>query len=180
MSYKEDFERQANIYADLCEELYKKTELIGEKIILQELLQKYQIKAKHGFNSVNLNSVSEVCVEGKTINLISRTEEKYKAYVLYFEKNFNFPYLGFKFKKDIISPHYKDSIPSIIAKYNEDELIEITQRINEMIKLVEEDLTYLQTTSINEHAFFYKEYRGLFEGVNKFDSINDVLKDFDK
>ncbi len=179
MNIREKFKAQANIYSDLCAKLYEQAEILGEKILFDDIYQKYEVNTHHGVNAVNLHCLSEIIIEGRNISLNCKEMKKYKTYVLYFEKEFNFPYLGFTYKDDIISPHHKDSIGLILNKYSDEDLVEITQEINDRMQLVNDDLLYIKShESISDYKYYYKNYNGLFEGEFKFGNFDKVIEDY--
>lgn len=123
--------------------------------------------------------IDEVIINGKVFTLINKAKQSYKGYEVYTKKDYNIIGLGFKYKKDIVSPHISLGVDKILEKYNEQEILEITQLIERELIKIEEDINYLnQNKNINLHKYYYKNYDGLFEGDRTFQTISDVIADF--
>lgn len=181
MDIRLKFTERANVFREMSNTLYQMIDELAEKILIQNLSNKIGTTLNRGYNKIsNSELLEEIHIDGSIFNLINKKKEKYKAYVLHFEKEYNLSYLGFMYKKEVVSPHIEGQISEILKKYNNQEiadiLIEVDKRIVEIIK----DTNYLNSDiDLKEHKFYFKNYDGMFDGLEQFNDLKAVFKNFE-
>jgi len=181
MDIRIKFTERANVFKEMSNRLYEMVDELGEKIIILDLSDELGITLKSGYNTINNNELfEEIRVEGLVFNLMHKSNGKYKAYVLHFEKEYSLPYLGFMYKKEIVSPHIEGQVPEILRKYNDQEINEILIEVDKRIDAITEDISYLNSgINLREHKFYYRNYDGMFDGSERFNDLKAVIKDFE-
>jgi len=181
MDIRIKFTERANVFKEISNTLYKMIDELGERIIILDLSDELGITLKSGYNTINNSELfREIRVDGCVFNLIHKIKGKYKAYVLHFEKEYNLPYLGFKYKKEIISPHIDGQVPEILRKYSDQEIAEILIEVDKRIDAINKDISYLNSgIDLKEHKFYYKNYDGMFDGAEQFNELKSVIKNFE-
>lgn len=180
MEIRDKFINRSNAFKEISNTLYKITDELGERIIIQDLSDELGITLKSGFNKiVDSELVDEIRVEGCVFNLMQKSKGIYKAYVLHFEKEYNLPYLGFMYKKEIVSPHIEGQAQEILMKYNAQEISEILDEVEKRINAINSDISYLNSgTDLKEHRFYYRNYNGMFDGEEHFNDLKEVFENF--
>ena len=180
MDIKNMLEKRASVFQESSNNLYRVLDDLGERLIILDLSDKFGVTLKSGLNTLEHSEiVEEVRIEGCIFNLINRSKGEYKAYVLYFDKPYNIPYLGFMYKGEIVSPHIDGQISQILEKYNDRDLSELLFEVDKRIDAIDKDLIYLNSINeLGEHKFYYRNYDGIVEGQERFDDIDDVIKNF--
>lgn len=181
MDIRIKFTERANVFKEISNRLYAMLDELGERIIILDLSDELGIPLKSGYNTINNKELfEEICIEGRVFNLMHKSNGKYKAYVLHFEKEYNLPYLGFMYKKEIVSPHIEGQVPKILTKYNDHEINEILIEVEKRIDAITEDISYLNlVVDLREHKFYYRNYDGMFDGAERFNDLKSVIKDFE-
>ncbi|MHC1694879.1 MAG: hypothetical protein AB9835_06355 [Eubacteriales bacterium] len=174
------FKDKSYTYGENCDVLYKKADDLKDRLIILELSLILKKTLKVGFNVITDSILfDEIEIGQGVFNIMNKTKRKYKAYVLHLEKEYNFPYLGFRYKNEIITPHMESQIENIIKKYNNIELEEILMQIEKRNDAVIKDIEYLDTINdISEQKYFFKNYAGMFDGDEMFNNINQVFDDY--
>lgn len=181
MNIRARFTERANVFKEISNTLYKMIDELGEKILILNLSDELGITLNRGFNTINNSELfEEIRIEGRVFNLMNKNKNKYKAYVLHFEKEYNLPYLGFMYKNEIVSPHIEGQIPQILRKYNDQEIAEILIEVDKRIDAISKDINYLNSgMDLKEHRFYYRNYDGMFDGSERFNDLRSVLKNFE-
>lgn len=181
MDIRIKFTERANVFKEISNTLYKMIDELGERIIVLDLSDELGITLKSGYTTINNSELfKEIRVEGCVFNLMHKSKDKYKAYVLYFEKEYNLPYLGFMYKKEIVSPHIVEQVPEILRKYSDQEIAEILIEVDKRIDAINKDISYLNSgIDLKEHKFFYRNYDGMFDGTERFNDLKSVIKNFE-
>jgi hypothetical protein len=179
---KERLIEKSKILQNLSTTLYQLIDELSERIIILDLADKLGVIIDSGNNIiVDSDLVKEIRVQGTTFNLINKDKSVYKAYMLHFDREYNVPHLGFMYNKEIISLHIKHEENIIINKYNDIELNEILIMVEERIKAMSEDIEYLKSNAdLKGHKFYYRNYDGMFEGVERFSNLESVFEDYEK
>jgi len=169
------FEERLNVLYSLLEEL-------KQGIIIKDLSEELNISINVGFTKTDsIDWVEEIDVSGESFTLINRTKNKYCSYVVYTAKEYHTVGLGLMYKKEIVAPHMNSMVEGIISKYNDVELGEIIDQMDDYLVEIEKDIDYLKTdTSFEKFEHYYGEYNKGFESRYKYDTILDVLNDYKK
>lgn len=175
------FTERANVFKELSKTLYKMIDELGERIIILDLSEELGIPLKSGSNTISNSEIfEEIRVEGCVFNLMHKSKGKYKAYVLHFEKEYNLPYLGFIYEKEIVSPHIEGQVPEILRKFNDQEIGEILIEVDKRIDATNKDISYLNSgINLKEHKFYYRNYDGMFDGSERFNDLRSVISNFE-
>ena len=181
MDIRAKFTERANVFKEISNTLYKIIDELGERIIIHDLSDELGITLNSRFNtSVDSELFDEIRVEGCVFNLMQKSKGIYKAYVLHFEKGYNLPYLGFMYKKEIVSPHIEGQVQEILKKYNIQEISEILIEVEKGIDAINKDISYLNSgIGLREHKFCYRNYDGMFDGEEQFTDFKAVFKNFE-
>lgn len=181
MDIRLKFTERANVFREVSNKLYEMIDELAEKILIQNLSNEIGITLNRGYNKINNSELlEEIHINGSIFNLINKKKKQYKAYVLHFEKEYNLPYLGFMYKKEIVSPHIEGQISEILKKYNDQEIADILIEVDKRIAAITKDIDYLNSDiDLKEHKFYFKNYDGMFEGSEQFNDLKDVFKNFE-
>ncbi len=160
--------------------LYEEVDKLAEKLIQLDLEDMLGQDINSGFNSISGDRpFEEINLDGTVFNLVNKRKLRYKAYVLHFKREFALPYLGFKYKGEIISPHIEGQPEMLLSQYNKFELDEITIQIEKRITQIRQDLSYIAgIQSYREVKFYYRNYGGLFDGEQVFKDLKEVINDY--
>lgn len=180
MDIRIKFTERANVFMEMSNTLYKMVDELGEGIIILDLSDELGMTLKSGYNTINDSELfEEIRVEGCVFNLMHKSKDKYKAYVLHFEKEYNLPYLGFMYKKEIVSPHMDGQVNEILSKYSDQEIAEILIEVDKRIDAINKDISYLNSgIDLKEHKFYYRNYDGMFDGAVRFNDLKSLIKDY--
>ncbi|MCT4594199.1 MAG: hypothetical protein N4A57_08030 [Anaeromicrobium sp.] len=177
---KKNFAQRCDVFKKRSDILYQLVDDLSERIIISDLTKALGGSIQKGDNLISNAKFEEIRIEGSTFNLMNRSKSIYKAYVLHLEKEYNFPYLGFKYKGEIVSPHIEGQADKLIEKYSEAELVEIVNEIETRIEAINNDIEYLKAnTDLNNHKFYYRNYDGLFDGNEKYIDLKSVFNDYE-
>lgn len=177
------------IFKTKCNLLNKRLNILCAKIselklsiIIQDLSKTLDKNFHFGVNIVNgLEWIEKIYIDDDVFTLANENKDKYFAYTVYTEKEYNTIGLGFLYNGDIIAPHKESEIDYILSKYKNNELTEISNIIDEQILLINQDIEYLennQDPSLHKH--YYGEYNKGFDSRTKFATITDVFDDYKK
>lgn len=180
MAIRDSFKESASIFKKRSDMLYQMVDDLRDRLIIWDLSNNLGIPLKKGFNVIpNSDIFEEIQIGDGVFNFINKSKNKYKAYVLHLEKAYNLPYLGFKYKNEIVSPHMESQVDGILSKYDDKELSEILEQVRKRIDAINKDIGYLESLDeISEEKFFYRNYDGMFDGAERFDNLEAVLNDF--
>ncbi len=179
MDIRMKFTERANVFKEISNTLNQMINELGEKIIILDLSDELGITLRSGNNPISKSELfEEIRIDGCVFNLMHKSKGKYKAYVLHFENEYNLPYLGFMYKKEIVSPHIEGQVSEILSKYNDQEIEEILIEVDKRINAINEDISYLNLVNLREHKFYYRNYNGLFDGSERFNDLKSVIMDF--
>lgn len=155
---------------------------LKQQIILQDLSIALNTQVKVGRHLVSgLDWLEEIDVGGESFNLINKAENKYYSYVIYTKRDYHTVGLGLIYNNELIAPHMEFEIESIIVKYSDKELEEITKIIDKTIDNINQDIDYLNSnTDISAHEHYYGEYNKGFESHYRYGTISDVVSDYKK
>lgn len=176
------FKTKCNLLNERLNVLYAKISELKLSIIIQDLSKTLDKNFHFGVNIVNgLEWIKKIYIDDGVFTLANENEDKYFAYTVYTEKEYNTIDLGFLYNGDIIAPHIENQIDCILSKYKMNELTEILKIIDKKILLINQDIEYLennQNPSLHKH--YYGEYNKGFDSHTKFATINDVFDDYKK
>ena len=180
MSLIEQFKSKCQILRANYLEINRQLCDLKELYIRHTLSQSIGYTIAKGLNKVNLDWVEEISVESEVVQFINREKQKYKSYVAYLKKEYYTIGLGIIYKKELISPHMEYAVDDIIRKYNEQELSEILNLIDEYLMFIDKDIKFLQNNSeLDKHEFYFRNYEsGGFEGNELYATLNDVIANY--
>lgn len=178
-----------DILKNKCELLSENLDLLNtllielkQQIILQDLSNILDIKIDVGRKPISgFDWLEEISIDGETFSLINKHKGKYCSYVVYTKKPYHTIGLGLMYKGEVIAPHLNHYIESIIAKYNNEELEEISKLIDDYIIDINQDIDYLKSNpNPSMHSHYYGEYNKGFESHNLYETISEVIDDYRK
>ena len=128
---------------------------------------------------LGIDGVDEIMVDGELSTIINRDKERFFGFRIILKKGFCTVGLGLEYKGEIIAPHLSSQTDTILKKYSEVEIDEITNIIDDKIKLIKSDIQFIDiNTDLNSYKYEYENYNGIFDGDIRFKTIHDVFEYF--
>lgn len=183
MDYQE-FKLKCNMLVDSLTILMDKLSVIKNDILTRDLKKYLEDKTNKPHkivfsNKIDIDGVDEIMVDGELSTIINRDKERFFGFRIILKKGFCTVGLGLEYKGEIIAPHLSSQTDTILKKYSEVEIDEITNIIDDKIKLIKSDIQFIdKNTDLNSYKYEYENYNGIFDGDIRFKTIHDVFEYF--